>query len=221
MYAFSAGLTDPWSLDTNENPSTQLDRKHMVSNSNLKSNNASTTVYMFPRFKVVAIKNSEQTMQTMSDSMSKNLLSASLDSSSFQDVKEVVILICGHGNRDSRCGIMGPLLQAEFEKSLAHSGVNVHRPTDPANHSKTKSVINLEATSALVGQISHVGGHKFAGNAIIYIPPSFRIGEQLSPLAGKGIWYGRVEPRHVQGIIRATILEGKVISELLRGTHPL
>ena len=52
-----------------------------------------------------------------------------------------------------------------------------------------------------------------AGNVIIYIPPTFT----SNALAGRGIWYGRVEPGHVEGIVSKTILEGKVVKELFRG----
>jgi (2Fe-2S) ferredoxin len=31
------------------------------------------------------------------------------------------------------------------------------------------------------------------------------------------IWYGRVEPKHVEGIVKETIGGGRVIQELLRG----
>jgi len=60
---------------------------------------------------------------------------------------------------------------------------------------------------------SYLAGHKFAGNVIIYIPPSFA----SNPLAGKGIWYGRVGPEHVEGIVTKTILDGKVIKDMFRG----
>ncbi|KAJ9642015.1 Altered inheritance of mitochondria protein 32 [Coniosporium tulheliwenetii] len=66
---------------------------------------------------------------------------------------------------------------------------------------------------ARVGLISHIGGHKYAGNVIIYIPPSMK----WNPLAGKGIWYGRVSPANVEGIVKETILNGKVIKEMFRG----
>ena len=78
-----------------------------------------------------------------------------------------------------------------------------------------------------VGLISHIGGHKWAGNVIVYIPPTWAKDGKLmtskeqkahpSPLAGCGIWYGRVEPKHVEGIIKKTILGGTVIKELFRG----
>ena len=74
--------------------------------------------------------------------------------------------------------------------------------------------------------ISHVGGHAFAGNVIVYIPPGYPVelnksmgGKDItSPLAGMGIWYGRVEPKHVQGILDVTVRKGNIIGELWRGT---
>ena len=73
--------------------------------------------------------------------------------------------------------------------------------------------------------ISHVGGHAFAGNVIVYIPPDYRIGanqgtgvdDLISPLARTGIWYGRVEPKHVHGLLAATVEKGNIIGELWRG----
>ncbi|KAI9827987.1 MAG: hypothetical protein M1819_006830 [Sarea resinae] len=134
-----------------------------------------------------------------------------------RDVKEVVVLICGHGGRDQRCGIMGPLLRAEFETALRRSGFDTLRDAHPM-----AAPADPEASSsnpqARVGLISHIGGHKFAGNVIIYIPPSFKDhGEKDTTLAGTGIWYGRVEPRHVEGIVEQTVMKGIVIEELFRG----
>jgi len=68
-----------------------------------------------------------------------------------------------------------------------------------------------------VALVSHVGGHKWAGNVIIYFHPLHQDGLSPSSLAGKGIWYGRVEPKHVEGIVSETIKGGKVIKELFRG----
>lgn len=99
--------------------------------------------------------------------------------------------------------------------------------------------------------ISHIGGHKWAGNVIVYIPPDYQINPLerenrganpkdkdaakepvvheddrlsenddkpfVSPLAGKGIWYGRVQPKHVEGIVEQTIGHGKIIKDLFRG----
>ncbi len=129
--------------------------------------------------------------------------------SGWRDVDEVIILICGHGGRDERCGAMGPLLRSEFEKVLRQKCFSI-------DESATSNV-PLSRKIARVGLISHIGGHRYAGNVIIYIPPTFQEKSGPFPLAGKGIWYGRVEPRHVEGIVGETILGGRVIAELFRG----
>jgi (2Fe-2S) ferredoxin len=124
-----------------------------------------------------------------------------------------------------RCGIAGPILRNEFEKKLPQKGVQVLRgPIDVSDPNNEGSLDTAEsnATSkertARVGLISHIGGHKFAGNVIIYIPPGTKTTDGGNhALAGCGIWYGRVEPRHVEGIVQATILEGKVIEDHFRG----
>lgn len=128
-----------------------------------------------------------------------------------RNVTEVVVLVCGHGGRDQRCGLYGPVLQAEFEKRLPEQGVEVLAEGVTGE--------NLErGYAARVGQISHIGGHKFAGNVIVYIPPTLKAGDGgVHPLAGHGIWYGRVEPAHVEGIVSETIRKGRVVEELLRG----
>ncbi len=79
-------------------------------------------------------------------------------------VEEVVVLICGHANRDMRCGVMGPLLEREFRDKLSRKGFK--EPGGPARDGGHHSRGRL----ARVGLVSHVGGHAFAGNVIIYIP---------------------------------------------------
>ncbi|KAK3685586.1 Sucrase/ferredoxin-like-domain-containing protein [Podospora appendiculata] len=140
-----------------------------------------------------------------------------------RDVEDVLVLICGHGGRDQRCGVFGPVLRDEFEARLPELGVEVltgpveaDGPLDGAK--ALEGAASGRAYSARVGLISHIGGHKFAGNVIVYLPPGMKTAEgEAHPLAGHGIWYGRVEPRHVQGIVAETILNGRVISELFRG----
>jgi hypothetical protein len=136
-----------------------------------------------------------------------------------RDVKQVLILICGHGRRDMRCGLMGPVLQREFETQLPGVGIQVlHGPVTDEEPSSTTTEASSPLT-ARVGQISHIGGHKFAGNVIIYIPPNMNLGGtgKAHPLAGNGIWYGRVEPKHVEGLIKETILNGNIVADKFRG----
>ncbi|KAH8712207.1 hypothetical protein GQ44DRAFT_742587 [Phaeosphaeriaceae sp. PMI808] len=104
-----------------------------------------------------------------------------------------VILICGHGGRDQRCGVLGPILHASFQKELERRGIHAH-----------------------IAQISHIGGHKYAGNVVIYTPSTLLDAEE-NALRGTGIWYGRVGPENVQGVVEETIVKGRVILDLLRG----
>ncbi|KAF7713455.1 Uncharacterized protein PECH_001229 [Penicillium ucsense] len=121
------------------------------------------------------------------------------------------ILICGHGGRDMRCGIMAPVLEKEFQRVLGTAGFQ----------SDGSSGVQDGPSHSNVGLISHIGGHKYAGNVIVYIPPKMTMGPEttgeLHPLAGKGIWYGRIEPKHVQGIIEETVLRGRVVADHFRG----
>ncbi|KAI1421339.1 Sucrase/ferredoxin-like-domain-containing protein [Xylaria sp. FL1777] len=138
-----------------------------------------------------------------------------------RDVDDVLVLICGHGGRDMRCGKMGPVLQAEFERQLPQAGLEVlHGPLldESVSAPALSGTGGEKPPTARVGLISHIGGHKFAGNIIIYLPPTFknRAGN-IHPLAGHGIWYGRIEPKHVEGVIQATIVEGNVIADHFRG----
>lgn len=56
-----------------------------------------------------------------------------------------------------------------------------------------------------VGYISHIGGHAYAGNVLYFA--------QCKP----SVWYGRVFPDRVQGIVEETIQRGNIIQELYRG----
>lgn len=157
------------------------------------------------------------------------------------------ILICSHASRDLRCGIMGPLLQEEFARQLANVGIHAPVPSDSSTREirednmkqrrDTKAGVGNNSKQrplkANVGLISHVGGHVWAGNVIVYLPPFWHhtaqhILEQsqdgqppsldeLEALAGCGVWYGRVEPKHVEGIVKETVLHGRVIRDLFRG----
>jgi leucyl-tRNA synthetase len=111
-----------------------------------------------------------------------------------EPITRVTVLICGHGGRDERCGIMGPLLRTAFRGEFERKGVD-----------------------ADVGLISHIGGHKFAGNVIIYVPPGLALEGSANALAGCGVWYGRVGPEHVEGVVDETVVNGRVIEELFRG----
>lgn len=128
--------------------------------------------------------------------------------------KQVTVLICGHGGRDLRCGVYGPVLQKEFIQALARRGLaNSNSPA------ATQDEESRREKTAHVGLISHIGGHKYAGNVIIYVPPEATLGDsgERNPLAGTGIWYGRVEPELVDGVVEETLAKGRIVEELFRG----
>jgi (2Fe-2S) ferredoxin len=91
------------------------------------------------------------------------------------------VFVCVHANRDPRCGACGPPVAHEFAVRLAERGL-----TD----------------SVAVRRSSHVGGHRFAGNVLIY--PG-------------GVWYGYVTPDDVDHIIDQHILQGEIVKERWRG----
>jgi hypothetical protein len=107
-----------------------------------------------------------------------------------EPITKPVVLICGHGGRDQRCGILGPILQSSFRDEFQRRGIE-----------------------AEVAQISHIGGHKYAGNLIVYLPPSL----EGNALKGTGIWYGRVGPENVEGLVEETVVQGRVVVEFVRG----
>lgn len=126
--------------------------------------------------------------------------------SGFEDVRKVretVVLICSHMSRDSRCGALAPPLRAQFEKVLGVRGVLLTSEQEARGEYEGR---------VRVGFTSHLSGHKFAGNVIVYLPSILEGGG-----TGLGVWYGRVEPKHVEGIVEETVLGRRVIGELCRG----
>ena len=57
--------------------------------------------------------------------------------------------VCAHGTRDRRCGTCGPPLVETFNKEIRERSL---------------------ANDIFVRSCSHVGGHKYAGNVIIFSP---------------------------------------------------
>ncbi|KAJ5248166.1 hypothetical protein N7489_002507 [Penicillium chrysogenum] len=100
---------------------------------------------------------------------------------------DYVILLCSHGRRDARCGITAPLIKRELERHLRPLGLN--RDADDSR-----------AGGVGIFFVSHVGGHKFSANVLIY-----RKRDQQM------IWLARVRPEHCEGIVKYTVLQGKVV----------
>ncbi|KAJ5111238.1 hypothetical protein N7532_001773 [Penicillium argentinense] len=100
---------------------------------------------------------------------------------------DYVILLCSHRRRDARCGITAPLIKRELERHLRPLGLD-------------RDVDDSRPGGAGIFFVSHVGGHKFSANVLVY-----RKRDQQM------IWLARVRPEHCEGIVKYTILEGKVV----------
>ncbi|KDP46413.1 hypothetical protein JCGZ_10253 [Jatropha curcas] len=98
------------------------------------------------------------------------------------------VFVCAHASRDKRCGVCGPVLIEKLKEGTESRGL-----TD----------------QVFVSACSHIGGHKYAGNVIIYSPDS----------EGKvmGHWYGYVTPNDVPEILDQHIGRGEVIQRIWRG----
>lgn len=113
-----------------------------------------------------------------------------------------VILLCSQRTRDARCGQSAPLLRREFERHLRPLGL--YRDMD-----------DTRPGGVGIYFISHVGGHKYSANVIVYRRRDFdwykRGGEEEDEGASQGIWLARVRPEECENIIRYTVLQGKLL----------
>ncbi|PYH98262.1 sucrase/ferredoxin domain protein [Aspergillus ellipticus CBS 707.79] len=100
---------------------------------------------------------------------------------------DYVVLLCSHKRRDARCGITAPLIKKELERHLRPLGL--YRD---ANDERPGGVG--------IFYVSHVGGHKFSANVLIYRKEQ----EQM-------IWLARIKPEHCEGLVKYTLLQGKVV----------
>lgn len=126
-----------------------------------------------------------------------------------------VILMCSQATRDARCGQSAPLLRKELERHLRPLGL--YRDMD-----------DTRPGGVGIYFISHVGGHKYSANMMIYrrTDPRRSVGEQIADgetnglVGGKKecegeaaqcIWLARVRPEDCENIVRFTVLQGKVV----------
>jgi hypothetical protein len=147
----------------------QFDLKIKLSALDLQNELNSSDIWILPEQIVFRNVNYENANQLLVQYFTTSLSSfASVEYESFKD--KTMILICGHQNRDSRCGAAGRVLYEQFN-NLAHR-YNV-------------------SDKVLIGLTSHIGGHKYAGNVIIY---------------PNGDWFGRVDEFNVEKLFKEYVL---------------
>ncbi|PON86300.1 Actin patches distal protein [Trema orientale] len=105
-----------------------------------------------------------------------------------ETLKGSYIFVCSHGSRDRRCGLCGPALVNKFRDEIELHGLQGKVSVSPC---------------------SHVGGHKYAGNVIIFGP---NINGEVT-----GHWYGYVSPDDVSALLELHIGKGEIVDQLWRG----
>ncbi|KAF3527861.1 hypothetical protein DY000_02038477 [Brassica cretica] len=103
-------------------------------------------------------------------------------------LKGSYVFVCSHGSRDRRCGVCGPPLVSKFREELEFYGLQGKVSVSPC---------------------SHIGGHKYAGNVIIY---QSKIHRKVT-----GHWYGYVQPDDVHVLLEKHIIKGEIVDRLWRG----
>ncbi|KAH7367590.1 actin patches distal protein [Plectosphaerella cucumerina] len=129
----------------------------------------------------------------------------------------VLILLCSQKTRDARCGQSAPLIRKELERHLRPLGL-------------FRDLDDERPGGVGIYLVSHVGGHKYSANVIVYrrhdafgLDSVQRVaGEELRPKrredlpaedvgAGQGIWLARIMPEDCENLVRYTVLQGKVV----------
>lgn len=115
------------------------------------------------------------------------------------------VFVCTHGSRDARCGIIGPDLVEAFRAA-------VEADEDPT----------LASRVAIRG-CSHVGGHKYAGNVLVFVPRGGLCAEESGPGPSSGVlaaghWLGYVTPEDIPEIVARVVRRGEPVPRLWRGS---
>ena len=128
--------------------------------------------------------------------------------------------MCSQATRDARCGQSAPLLRREFERQLRPLGLY-------------RDLGDERPGGVGIYFISHVGGHKYSANIMVYrrAEPRRSVSEQIQDGTNGGtnglvgsapktlaegeaaqcIWLARVRPEDCENIVRFTVLQGKVV----------
>ncbi|KZL64353.1 sucrase ferredoxin-like family [Colletotrichum incanum] len=131
-----------------------------------------------------------------------------------------LILLCSQKTRDARCGQSAPLLRKELERHLRPLGL-------------FRDMDDERPGGVGIYFISHVGGHKYSANVMVYRrPDAFGLDNverakeegELKPKprvaalpetedvgAAQCIWLARIKPEDCENLVRYTILQGKVV----------
>ena len=135
----------------------------------------------------------------------------------------VLLLLCSQKTRDARCGQSAPLLRRELERLLRPLGL-------------FRDLDDERPGGVGIYFISHVGGHKYSANVMVYrrpdafgldgaslggsgdlaslksrLAPPKTVPEEEDVGAGQCIWLARIRPDDCENLVRYTVLQGKVV----------
>ncbi|XAR48102.1 hypothetical protein NMG60_11030815 [Bertholletia excelsa] len=98
------------------------------------------------------------------------------------------VFVCCHQNRDRRCDLCGPVLVKRFKEEIEMRGMKI---------------------KVFVSPCSHLGGHQYAVNLIIFGPG----------IRGncEGHWYGYVTPNEVPALLDDHIRNRQIVARPWRG----
>ncbi|ORY74859.1 Sucraseferredoxin-like protein [Protomyces lactucae-debilis] len=108
-----------------------------------------------------------------------------------------VVLVCSHMRRDARCGKTAPILLEALEEGLRERDMFYDKDE------------GSEDGKVLVTTVSHIGGHRYAGNVLVYRKTDTGTVETL--------WLGRIMPNDIPWVIEYTVLQGRVKRSAVRG----
>lgn len=114
------------------------------------------------------IRIKEQRLDSLSQVLDA-LGKGTVDLNKFEKLDKKYFFICCHGAVDERCGLRGPALAAAFLTFLEQK-----RTQSPA------------FSQIAVRKCSHIGGHQFAANVILF---------------PQGDWFGTVQPDHIPDLV--------------------
>ncbi|KAJ8765089.1 hypothetical protein K2173_010572 [Erythroxylum novogranatense] len=103
-----------------------------------------------------------------------------------EKLKGSFVFVCSHGSR--YCGVCGPVLVSRFKEEIEMHGLQGKLSVSPC---------------------SHIGGHQYAGNIIIF-------GSSING-AISGNWYGYVSPDDIPILVEQHIAKGEIVDCLWRG----
>ncbi|KLO18089.1 hypothetical protein SCHPADRAFT_913332 [Schizopora paradoxa] len=106
-------------------------------------------------------------------------------------VEEQHIYVCTHGARDCRCGDTGGAVVEALRQELASRRAKARSSTSNSNSPSIWDRIRI-------GEVAHVGGHKYAANVLLY--PG-------------GEWLGKITPSDVPALLDLVGSEGQEEAE--------